>query len=289
MTKISDTMPEMVDYYLRGGEAERLSRSQGSVEFERTKEILCRHFPAAPSTVADIGGGPGRYTCWLASLGYRVILQDVMPLHVEQAAQATAGSAHVEVRVGDARHLDLADESVDAVLLLGPLYHLEHRGDRLQALDEAYRIVRPGGYVFVAAISRWVGRLNMVLGKFPPEVMAVTERSIDGVDRTGRFPALVPGGFCGYGHRPNELVDEVVVSGFELVDLVAVEGIASILGDSATQMDDPNHRRIVLGAIRATERVPEMLGISAHLLATARRPDILCARSPGSQRETSTT
>src|ERR1700722_13995003 len=71
-------------YYERGMERERLSDGRGELEFTRTAEIVLRRLPPAPAVVADIGGGPGRYALWLASLGYQVEHRDLMPLHVEQ-------------------------------------------------------------------------------------------------------------------------------------------------------------------------------------------------------------
>src|SRR5580693_1435214 len=147
-------------YYERGMERERLSDGRGDLEYTRTTEIVLRRLPAAPAVVADIGGGPGRYTLWLASLGYQVEHRDLMPLHVEQLTADTAGG---HTAVGDVRDLDLPDASVDAVLLLGPLYHLTDRAERVRALRECARIVRPGGPVFAAAISRWAPRIDGML------------------------------------------------------------------------------------------------------------------------------
>jgi len=145
-------------YYNRGIEAGRLFRSHGLIEFARTQEIILRHLPSPPCTVLDVGGGPGAYACWLASLGHRVILVDAVPLHVEQARAASARQPHTPVsdcRQGDARHLDAADATARAVLLLGPLYHLTERPDRLRALREARRVLEPGGLLFAAAVSRY--------------------------------------------------------------------------------------------------------------------------------------
>ena len=99
----------------------------------------CAGWPAAPAVVADIGGGPGRYALWLASLGYQVEHRDLMPLHVEQLAADTAGVTGIHTAVGDVRDLDLPDASVDAVPLLGPLYHLLERAERVGALRECAR------------------------------------------------------------------------------------------------------------------------------------------------------
>ncbi len=137
-------------YYERGIERERLSDGRGDLEFTRTTQIVLRRLPAAPAVVADIGGGPGRYALWLASLGYQVEHRDLMPLHVEQLRADTTEVTGIHTAVGDVRDLDLPDASVDAVLLLGPLYHLIDRAERVRALRECARIVRPGGPVFAA-------------------------------------------------------------------------------------------------------------------------------------------
>src|SRR5204863_3314062 len=101
-------------YYEQGRERERLSDGRGDLEFTRTTEIVLRRLPAAPAVVADIGGGPGRYALWLASLGYQVEHRDLMPLHVEQLMAGTAGVAGIRTAVGDVRDLDLPDASVAA-------------------------------------------------------------------------------------------------------------------------------------------------------------------------------
>jgi SAM-dependent methyltransferase len=257
-------------YYERGEEEARLAVSAaGLLEFERTKEIVLRHLPPPPAVVADIGGGPGRYTHWLADLGYQVRHRDLMPLHVTQLRQAHGAGTRIDSAVADARDLDLADTSVDAVLLLGPLYHLVQRRDRLAALAEAGRIARPGAPVFAAAITRWALRMDDVLlrrrdREFPP----VTEL-LEPLERTGRIAPLYPGSFTGYAHRPAQFRTEVKASGLRLTDLVCVEGAAYLLSDLGQRLADPDGRRVVMDTARALERVPELLGIGPHLLATA--------------------
>jgi SAM-dependent methyltransferase len=159
-----DTESALSAHYERGLERDRLSSTgRGQLEFERTAEIVGRRLPDAPAVVADIGGGPGRYALWLASLGYLVEHRDLMPLHVGQLKADAAGLPGVRTAVGDARDIDLPDASADAVLLLGPLYHLVDRQDRVRALSECARVVRPGGPVFAAAISRWAVRIDGML------------------------------------------------------------------------------------------------------------------------------
>jgi len=259
-------------YYERGDEQGRLFAGPvAQLEFERTKEIIRRHLPPAPAVVADIGGGPGAYTLWLASLGYEVVHRDLMPLHVEQLRLAAEGNPRIETAVGDARSLDLADGSVDAVLLLGPLYHLERQPDRLEALASAHKVLRPGGWLFAAAISRWSPRMDGILRHRIDEESPEARELVDAVERTGQLPPLNAVGFTAYLHRPTELREEVAAVGFQVVDIVSVEGPAYLLGDLDTRLADADGRRIVFETARALERVPELLGIGPHLLATGRR------------------
>jgi SAM-dependent methyltransferase len=258
-------------YYERGMERERLSDGRGNLEFTRTAEIVLRRLPAAPAVVADIGGGPGRYALWLASLGYQVEHRDLMPLHVEQLTADTAGVTGIHTAVGDARDLDLADASVDAVLLLGPLYHLIDRAERVRALRECARIVRPGGPVFAAAISRWAARIDgMLRERIYLKHPAVLDL-IDRIDLTGMLPPLQEGGFTAFCHRPGELRDEITEAALKVTDLVSVEGPAFILGDLDARMADPADRSVALEVARAIERVPELAGIGPHLIATGIR------------------
>jgi SAM-dependent methyltransferase len=260
-------------YCARGEERERLAQSRGVVEFERTKELVLRRLPGPPSVVADIGGGPGRYSLWLAGRGHRVEHRDLVPLHVEQLRAEAGPGPGIRTAVGDARDLDLGDAAVDAVLLLGPLYHLRRRADRVRALREARRVVRPGGPVFVAAISRWAPRLDGVLTLRLYESRPQLRELIDEVERTGWAPPLVPDSFSAYCHRPGQLRAELRAAGLEVVDLVSVEGLAFTLDDLDQRMLDPLAREVVLETARVLERVPELLGIGPHLLATAIRPE----------------
>jgi SAM-dependent methyltransferase len=173
--------------------------------------------------------------------------------------------------VGDARELDLGDATVDAVLLLGPIYHLRRRDDRIQALREAGRIVRPCGPVFVAAISRWATRLDGVLRlRLYTSLPAMLE--VPSAHQAHRMATpLFSGSFTAYTHRPSQLRSELRSAGLRVLDLVSIEGPAFLLHDLDDRLADELDRAVVLDTARRVERLPELPGIGPHLLATAVR------------------
>jgi ubiquinone/menaquinone biosynthesis C-methylase UbiE len=268
-------MGEVESFYARGLERDRLTSGAGALEFARTTMLLERLLPAVPATIADIGGGPGRYATWLAARGYQVHLLDPVQLHIEQA-QAAATDAGVKLasaRVGDARALDFAGASFDAVLLLGPLYHLPDRSDRMKALGEARRVCRPGGVVLAAAISRFASTLDGLRGGYlaDPAFAAIAESDL----RDGRHqnPTGDPAYFTtAYFHRPTELRAECEEAGLNHERTVGIEGPAWLLPDLDAWLGDQSRRNVLLAAVAHLEAEPSLLGASAHLLAIARRP-----------------
>ena len=267
---------EIVAHYERGDEIRRLSSSLGQLEEIRIRELITRHLPAASAVVYDVGGGPGSYACWLARGGYEVHLVDPVPLHVEQASAASQAQPDhpiAELRVGDARHLDRADNSVDVVLIMGPLYHLTERNQRIAALQESYRILRKGGIIFAVAISRYASTLHgMIDGNMDPEFIEIVSRDLREGQR--RNPNEHPAYFTtAYLHRPEELKSEIKTVGFNLEGLFGIQGPAWLLQNLEEQWADPNYRERLLNIARSLESEPSVIGVSAHIMAIARKTE----------------
>lgn len=132
-------------------------------------------------------------------------------------------------------------------------------------------MVRCGGVVFVAAISRWAARLDAILRQRLCETIPGAEAGLATSERTGRLQPLQAGAFCGFTHRPRQLRSELLAADFDVVDVICMEGPAFLLPDLADRLTDDEARRVVMDTTRALERVPELLGIGLHLLATARK------------------
>jgi len=271
---VVDLPDEIRDHYQHDiVESQRLTRGPGRLEFVRTQEIIRRHLPPRPLRILDIGGAAGVHAAWLADDGHDVHVIDPMANHVTDAQRLASPQRHVTAEIGDARALPVASDSADAVLLLGPLYHLTEPDDRLQALKEARRVLRPGGLAFVAAISRFASLIDGLSREFlfDPDFRRLVEQDLR--DGQHRNPQRRPHWFTtAYFHHPDELRQEATTVEFTVVELLGVEGPAGWLRHLFDRWDDPTARDAILFAARAAESEPSVLGASGHLLMVCRQP-----------------
>lgn len=262
----------LIAHYTDAEEQSRLTAPSGRLEFLRTQAIISQYIAKPPGVVLDVGGGAGIYSLWLASEGYQVHLIDPVAKHVEQALKAskTTDQQLASASVGDARKLPYADCSVDAVLLLGPLYHLLTREDRIKALTEAHRVLNPSGVLFAVGISRFASSLDGLSRRLldDPAFLPIVERDLQ--DGQHSNPTNHPDYFTdSFFHLPEELLDEVEEAGFMAPVLTGVEGPAWLLGDLDAWTSDNARSAMLMSILDKIAEHPSLIGASAHIMAIA--------------------
>jgi SAM-dependent methyltransferase len=274
------TQEDVRGYYDEFGEQEwgRLEDpADGAIEFAVTCHALETHLPPK-GRVLDLGGGPGRYTLWLAERGYRVVLADLslalLAIARDKVAASTAGERVEAIVEADACDLSRwPDGSFDAVLALGPFYHLPDPDDRDRAAAEVQRVLRPGSVAFVALMPRYAFLRRTIAS--PDERHHLADLDfVTQVLEHGVFVNDLPGCFTGgYGVIPEEVAPFFERHGFVTRTLLACEGIVPDLQDALAQMQQSDHLAYqqALDLILHTAADPSILGMTAHLLYIASR------------------
>ena len=267
--------------YNAGIERGRLHTDLGLIEFQRTKELLAECLPQPPAVVYDIGGGYGEYAWHLAAQGYDVYLYDIAQTNITMAAELAQAYPGVRLRglaVADARSIDRADGSADAILLMGPLYHIVAREERLAALRECFRLLKPGGKLFAAAITRYAttlwamttyGTRNNFLDE--PAFSAMLYRELSDGQHIRPEDSAYKGMGRSFFHLPGELRDEIEAAGFKQADVRGVVGCGWLAPNLDALWKDAERRERIMGIVRRLEKDESLMGLSTHLLAIAEK------------------
>ena len=252
--------------------------NDGALEFAVHKAWIGKFLPPAPARVLDIGGGPGRYSLWLADLGYRVTLADLSPdlLAIAADRASSEGGAKLEEIVqADARKMSqFNNESFDSVLCFGPLYHLLSEEDRRSAASELFRVLKPGGMVFAAFLNRLAVlrvAVDQDLPFFTPYTFDLVERWYE----EGIFISPIAGIFTDtFSMHPREVPPFMESAGFDTVDLVSSQSIAADRQKHLSQFKEkqPDLYPWVMERLIESANDPTTVGSGFHMLYIGRKP-----------------
>lgn len=214
------------NYYNEFNEWNRLNTPEGILEFDITMEVIGR-FLKPGMRVLDLGGGPGRYTIELATNGYIMNLADLSPALVEIAKEKSKGIPNIEsIAVVNAVDLSIyCNESFDAVLYLGPLYHILERNDVLTSLNEVKRVLKPNGLLIAAFIPLLAGTAGIIERSiFSPS--QVDDEVLTNTFIKGMFINKLNTGFQDGKYYRSEEVEEIMINtGFKKLLMRSIRGI----------------------------------------------------------------
>ena len=145
-------MDFLEEYYTHYDEEGRLLSRHGQVEYLTTMRYIkeCLEGFSNPE-ILEVGAGTGRYSVTLAKQGFQVTAVELIEHNLEILRAKLDGTEPITTMQGNA--LDLSrfpENSFDLTMLLGPMYHLYTKEEKLKALSEAVRVTKQGGYILVA-------------------------------------------------------------------------------------------------------------------------------------------
>ena len=262
------------DYYNSQTAAEWSRLDRHPVEFAITKRLLERWIARPRSRILDVGGGPGRYSLWLASLGHDVTLVDLAEENVA-LARRKADELGVRIRgfhAADARRLSsLGLGSFDCVLLMGPMYHLLEEGERAKAVEEALGRLEPGGLLFAAFISSYSPLID-ALAKDPTWILEKKADFLGYLDDGRNVEAEDGVGFTdAYFAKPGEIRPFMATFGLEELGLYNAESVLFPYERSLVEKGGKTLEACVEIAMRFVED-EACRGMCAHFLYAGRKP-----------------
>jgi SAM-dependent methyltransferase len=264
--------PDIDNFYANTSEEGRLQLGLGPLEFERNKELIQRYLPKK-GIVIDVGGGPGVYSEWLAGMSYEVYLVDPVEKHIKQAnKRSSKAKKPFKSLLGEAQNLELEDSFADVVILHGPLYHLQAKADRIRAIIEAKRVLKPNGVVLGFAINHSASAIAALLNGFihTPEIFAMCKAELTSGIHTPpvNMPGILPNA---YFHRPTELKAEFEEAGLAYLDTYAVEGMIWMDKNYFESRSNPEKKKTMLELMKVTENDQSLLSLSPHMMIAGRK------------------
>jgi len=246
------------------GEHSRLERHQ--LEYDLTWRYLDQYLPSH-GAILEVGAATGRYTLELAKRGYMLTAVDLSAALIEKCRKNLVDeglASRVQLVVADARDLSkVTERRFDAVLLMGPLYHLGVEADRKLALQEAFDRLRAGGIIFSAFISRF-GIMGDLIKNVPVWIEGQAE--VRSVLEKGKRPDDYPrGGFRGYFAQASEIAPLHEAMGFETFVVAGVEPAISADDESYNKLQG-KQRQLWLDLLYEMSTEKSIIGSSRHLL-----------------------
>ena len=249
------------EYYESTDEDARLLSRHGSVEYITTRKYIDEALGGDRSKkILEVGAGTGRYSVTLAKEGYSVTAIELLEHNIDVMKTKLTGDEPLKIICGNALDLScLADESFDLTLVLGPLYHLFTKEDKLRALREALRVTKRGGIIMAAYCMNEPTILQFVFAG--DHLSYVFDNNM-----------LTADWHC--KSEPKELFDLVrtediaeLDAGLEAVrlKLIATDGMSHLMRDIVDAMDDAHFEKWIEYHLAVCER-QDLVGFSNHTL-----------------------
>lgn len=253
-------------YYNNYDEDGRLLSRRGQVEYLTTMKYIREILTGIPDPIIlEIGAGTGQYSVTLAKQGFKVTAIELVAHNLEILKAKVDDKDQITAMQGNALDLSvLPDNTYDLTMLLGPMYHLYTKEDKIQALSEAVRVTKSGGHILVAycmnepTIIQYVfagGNLQKVMDN-----NMLTDDWHCKSEPKEVFELI----------RTEEIVELAKTVPVTRIKLVATDGATNYLRSLIDSMDDMTFEKWIEYHLSICER-QDLIGASHHTLDILRK------------------
>ena len=251
------------EYYNKFNENRRLKSRHGQVEFNISMRYLLKYLKQYDNPkIIDVGAGTGRYSIELDRLGYDVIAVELVK-HNLDVLHAT----NPKIKAVQANALDLSmfeSETFDVTILFGPMYHLFNYEDKLQALNEAKRITKNGGLIFVAyCLNDYSIITYAFVENHIKEVIKNRKLTSDFITKTSEEDL--------YSYDTLETINKLKeASDLKREIIFSPDGPTDYIRKTVNDMDEETFK-IYLNYIEKISSIPELIGAGSHIVDVLRK------------------
>ncbi len=247
------------DFYNQYDEDARLKRRNGQVEYLTTNKYIHQYLKKGDKVI-EIGAGTGAYSISLAKEGYDVTSIELVEHNLDILKSKITDGMNIKAYQGNALDLSrFSDESFDITLVLGPMYHLFTKEDKIKCLLEAKRITKKDGYILVAYCMNEGTIISYVFGA-------------NGLDDVRSKCLLTEDWHC--KSDPKEIFDLVRIedideynrnADLQRIRIVATDGASRYMKDCLEKMDTKTFEQWIDYHLHTCERM-DLIGATHHSL-----------------------
>ena len=246
------------NYYSSYDEENRLIKDKAhQVEFLTTVRYIDKYLKIG-NKILEIGAGTGRYSLYYAKKGYEVEAVELTKANIEEFKRHITNDMKIRINEGNVLDLSMYEDNIfDITLLLGPVYHLFSIEEKRKAIEEAIRVTKPHGKIFIAYITNDIVILTYGLKK-------------------GNLLKLKD--VCDENYRVKEIPEEIfsveyveefdnMMKDFPVKNLceVATDGLSESLSDYINELSEEEYKVWLDYHFKNCER-KDLMGYSSHVL-----------------------
>ena len=246
----------LITYYNKFNEDKRLKTRHGQVEYLITMNYIHKYLKTNDKIV-EIGAGTGQYSVNLANEGYEVTAVELVKHNLREIERK---NKKIKTILGNAINLKkIPDNFFDITLLLGPMYHLISKEEKIQALKEAQRITKKNGIIMVAYC---MNDYSVLIHGFRDNNI---KESLENNDINKNFH-ITPKATDLYSRVTINDINELnSLVNLKRIKIISPDGPANYMRKTLNQMDEETFNLFIQYQLTTCERL-DLIGAGAHTL-----------------------